>query len=84
MVKERYFAFKFDGQVTTALDLQCRMIKHFTGLVMDENEYQQHVQERRKEEWEACMTRTGGNDYYMLDLPQIAAKFWEVFVMELT
>ena len=80
--KERYFAFKFDGKVTTALNLQCLVIKHATGLVMDENEYRPSVQERRKEEWEACMTRTGGNDYYRLDLPQIAAKFWDVFGLQ--
>ena len=80
--KERYFAFKFDGQVTTSLDLQCLTIKHVTGLVMDQNEYWPHVQKQRQEQWEACITRTGGSDYYLLDLLKIASKFWNVFGLQ--
>ena len=34
------------------------------------------VQVGQHEQLEACITRTGGDDYYKLDLPTTAAKFW--------
>ena len=73
--KERYFTFKFDCRSTTALDLQCFIIKHVTGLVIDENKFWPYVRERQQQQWKACITRTGGNDYYKLDLPTIVANF---------
>ena len=79
---ERYSTFKFDSQVTIALDLQCFIIKYATGLVIDENEFRLSVQERRQQQWEACITKTSGNDYYKLYLTTMAAKFWNVFGLQ--
>ena len=79
---KRYFAFKFGSRVTTVLDLQCLIIKHIIVLVMDENEYWPYMPQRRQEQWETCITRTGGDDYYQLDLPMTAAKFWNAFSLQ--
>ena len=50
---------------------------------MDQNDYRPHIIERRQEQWESCLTRSGGGrDYYLLDVPQIAVKFWSLFDLE--
>ena len=54
--KEMYYTFKFDGQITLALDQQYKLIRHVTGLEMDQNDWRLHIEERRQEQWEACLT----------------------------
>ena len=80
---EKYYVFRWHSQFTLNLDVQCRLIRHVTGLQMDQNDYRPHIIERRQEQWESCLTRSGGGrDYYLLDVPQIAVKFWSLFDLE--
>ena len=79
---ENYYVFHWHSQITLALDEQCKLIRYATGLYMDENEWRPYVMERRQELWRACLTGSGGRDYYLLDVPQIAVKFWYLFGLE--
>ena len=84
MVKQRenYYAICWSSGFTLDLDVQCKLIKYATGSYMDKNEWRPSVMERQEEQWGSCLTGSGGRDYYLLDVPQIAVKFWNIFGLE--